>query len=176
MVARLLDRFFLLIVSRPALMILASIFVVALVAMGLEQISFLRGVWRDGLPGHDHIQDMEHVIDGIAGMLVAGGVFFESREPLRNMALRKKHETLPIEGMVNEVAHHNGMGLLLVGLFMEIGTAFIGLPKRVIDTSGLETAVFGLCLFFTVVAVIILVDFVKDFARSYFISEGATHL
>jgi hypothetical protein len=69
--------------------------------------------------------------------------------------------------VLNEIAHHNGMGLLLVGLFMEIGTALTGLPKRVFDFSGLERGIFGVCFALSLGAGIIMLDFVKDFGRTY---------
>ena len=166
MVARLLDRFFLFIVSREMGIVLGIGVLIAMVPMLLEQLAFLRTGWATH-PTHDQLQEMEGLVDGLAGILVAGGVFLESRETLRNMALRKKEEEDPTQLALNQVAHHNGMGLLLVGLFMEIGTALTGLPKRVFDFSGLERGIFGVCFALSLGAAIIMVDFVKDFARTY---------
>jgi hypothetical protein len=166
MIARLLDRFFLFIVSREMGIVLGAGICVAMVPMLLEQLFSLRTGWATH-PTHDSLEEMERLIDGLAGILVAGGVFFESRETLRNMALRKKEEVDPLQIALNEVAHHNGMGMLLVGLFMEIGTALTGLPKRVFDFSGLERGIFGVCFALSLGALIIMLDFVKDFARTY---------
>jgi hypothetical protein len=166
MVAKLLDRFFLFIVSREMGIVLGIGICVAMVPMLLEQLYSLRTGWATH-PGHEALQEMEGLIDGLAGILVAGGVFFESRETLRNMALRKKEEADPVQIALNQVAHHNGMGMLLVGLFMEIGTALTGLPKRVFDISGLERGIFGVCFALSLGALIIMLDFVKDFARTY---------
>jgi hypothetical protein len=166
MIARFLDRFFLFIVSREMGIVLGVGICIAMVPMLLEQLYALRTGWATH-PGHDALKEMEGVIDGLAGILVAGGVFFESRETLRNMALRKKEEVDPTQLRLNEVAHHNGMGLLLVGLFAEIGTALTGLPKRVIDISGLERGIFGVCFALSLGAFIIMLDFVKDFALTY---------
>jgi hypothetical protein len=57
--------------------------------------------------------------------------------------------------------------MLLVGLFMEIGTALTGLPKRVFDLSGLERGIFAVCFALSIGALIIMLDFVKDFAKTY---------
>ena len=166
MVAKLLDRFFLFIVSREMGIVLGAGICIAMIPMLLEQLYSLRTGWA-AHPTHDQLQEMEGLIDGLAGILVAGGVFFESRETLRNMALRKKQEVDPTQIALNRVAHHNGMGMLLVGLFMEIGTALTGLPKRVFDFSGLERGIFAACFALSLGALIIMLDFVKDFARTY---------
>ena len=166
MVAKLLDRFFLFIVSREMGILLGIGVCVAMIPMLLEQLAFLRGGWATR-PTHDELEEMESLVDGLAGILVAGGVFLESRATLRNMALRQKEETSGLQLALNVVAEHNGMGLLLVGLFMEIGTALTGLPKRVLDTSGIERGIFGICFGLSIAALIILLDFVKDFARTY---------
>jgi hypothetical protein len=166
MMARVLDRFFLFIISREMGIVLGAGVCIAMVPMLLEQLHFLRTGWETH-PSHDQINEMERLVEGLAGILVAGGVFLESRETLRNMALRKKEETDPTQLALNEVAHHNGMGMLLVGLFMEIGTAMTGLPKRVFDFSGLERGIFAVCLALSIGAFIIMLDFVKDFTRTY---------
>jgi hypothetical protein len=137
-----------------------------MIPMLLEQLYSLRTGWATH-PEHQALEEMEGLIDGLAGILVAGGVFFESRETLRNMALRKKEEEDPLQIALNEVAHHNGMGMLLVGLFMEIGTALTGLPKRVFDFSGVERGIFAVCFALSLGALIIMLDFVKDFTRTY---------
>jgi hypothetical protein len=166
MVARLLDRFFLFIVSREMGIVLGVGICIAMIPMLLEQFHFLRTGWETR-PTHEQIEEIERLVDGLAGILVAGGVFFESRETLRNMALRKKEELDATQVALNQVAHHNGMGMLLVGLFMEIGTALTGLPKRVFDISGLERGIFAICFALSLGALIIMFDFVKDFARTY---------
>jgi hypothetical protein len=166
MVARLLDRFFLFIVSREMGIVLGIGICIAMVPLLLEQLYSLRTGWATH-PSHEQLVEMEGLVDGLAGILVAGGVFLESRETLRNMALRKKEEKHPTQIVLNQIAHHNGMGMLLVGLFMEIGTALTGLPKRVLDISGLERLIFGVCFALSIGAYIIMLDFVKDFARTY---------
>jgi hypothetical protein len=122
MVARLLDRFFLFIISREMGIVLGVGICIAMVPMLLEQLYSLRTAW----------------------------------------ATHPTHELV-----LNQIAHHNGMGMLLVGLSMEIGTALIGLPKRVFDISGLERMIFGVCFALSLGAFIIMVDFVKDFAPTY---------
>ena len=165
--SRLLERFFLTLCAREMLILLGLAVILAAIPVLLEQGHFLRTFWG-ALPGHDEVEEMERLIDGLAGVLVAGGVFLESRETLRKMALHHAAETTNLQLQLNEVAHHNGMGLLLVGLFMEIGTALVGMPTRVVDVRGAEKYVFAVCCVLTVAALVILLDFLKDYVRTYF--------
>lgn len=169
--SRLLERLFLFLCAREILILFGLLALAASVPVVIEQVHFLRVHWSSR-PGSEALEELEHLIDGLAGVLVAGGVFLESRETLRKMALHHKEETSPMQQRLNEVAHHNGMGLLLVGLFMEIGTALTAMPARLIDVSGVEKYIFAVCLAFTLVAAVILADLVKDFLRTYAIKPA----
>ncbi len=184
MFARLLARMFLFVTSREALLVLGVFLALLSLPMILEQWRFVRDYTH--LTATDPmIEEMEGIVDGLAGILVAAGVFMESRDTIRKMALppspasgHSAHEaasssTTPstmsdaVETRLNEVAHQNGMGILLVGLLMEIGTLLIGLPRRVIDAKAFERGIFGACFVLSVLALVILYDLVKDYLLTY---------
>ena len=111
------------------------------------------------------IDQMSETLNGIAGVLVAIGVLLEERETIQKMA---NISTRPIDTHLNEVAHHNGLGLLLIGLFMEIITLLIEAPKTIINTSGVEIYLFGFCFLLVIFSMLIEIDFIKDYTKSYF--------
>ena len=169
MFSKILSRVFLVITSREVFLLLGIGLALLSVPMIIEQFRFVR---QYTLLTHDALHEMEGIVDGLAGILVAAGVFMESRDTIRRMASNDTHahtapETDPLEARLNEVAHQNGMGILLVGLLMEIGTLLIGLPARVIDAKRFERGIFGCCAVLSVLAVIILYDFVKDYLLTY---------
>lgn len=111
------------------------------------------------------IDQMSETLNGIAGVLVAIGVLLEERETIQKMA---NIEITEIDTHLNEVAHHNGLGLLLLGLFMEIITLLIEAPKSIINTGGLEIYLFGFCFLLVVLSMLIEIDFIKDYTKSFF--------
>lgn len=113
------------------------------------------------------LHEMEGIVDGLAGILVAAGVFMETRDTIRKMATPDQYHETPLEHRLNEVAHQNGAGILLTGLLMEIGTLLIGLPNRVMNTKRFEREIYVACLVCTVLTLIILYDFVKDYLLTY---------
>jgi uncharacterized BrkB/YihY/UPF0761 family membrane protein len=174
MIARFLSSFFLIITSRPMLIVLGVVMVVSAFPMVLEQWHFLVSYWSVE-PSDAALDEMEDLIDGLAGILVAAGVFFEERETIRNITAHKTSETNPTHIYLNEVAHHNGMGMLLVGLFMEIGTLVVRLPERVVTvTHTVEKYIFVVCFLLSVLAFVIMFDFLKDFVKTYFLKQYRT--
>ncbi len=113
----------------------------------------------------EEIDHMNEMIDSIAGVFVAIGVLMEERETIMKMsgAQVRQHDDY-----LNEVAHHNGMGLLLIGLFMELISLIIDAPKNIINTIGTERYfyIFGFVVIFF--AVLVLIDFIKDYLKTYF--------
>lgn len=167
MIAKFLNRFFLLITSRPMLTMLVLAMFAAILPMVLEQWYFFTHYWSIE-PSEKDLESMEDLIDGMAGILVAAGVFLEERETLRRINSHLT-ETEPTQIYMNEVAHHNGMGILLLGLFMEIGTLLIRMPERIIHINHtVERLIFGVCLFLSVITLFILFDFLKDYIKTYF--------
>lgn len=167
MLAKLLARLFLAITSREMFLALGVGLVLLTVPMMMEQWRFV----RDYAPGmsSETLHEMEGIVDGLAGILVAAGVFMETRDTIRKMATPRMDEyrETPLEHRLNEVAHQNGAGILLTGLLMEIGTLLIGLPSRVMNTKRFEREIYVACLVCTVLTLIILYDFVKDYLLTY---------
>jgi hypothetical protein len=63
------------------------------------------------------------------------------------------------------------MGILLMGLFVEIGSQVMEMPSRVINTDGIEVYILAICLFLSYIAIIIQLDFIKDFGKTYFLKQ-----
>jgi len=166
MFAKVLSRIFLVITSREVFLVLALVLAALSVPMILEQWRFVRHYEP---VAHEALHEMEGIVDGLAGILVAAGVFIESRDTIRRMATGEKHDAPvdAVEARLNEVAHQNGIGILIVGLLMEIGTLLIGLPARVIDAKRFERGIFATCAVLSCLALLILYDFVKDYLLTY---------
>lgn len=113
------------------------------------------------------IDSMSDTLNSVAGVLVALGVLMESRITIRKMtkAKKKNHD---LEEYINEIAEHNGMGLLLLGLFMEIVTLMIYVPNKLIDTSGIELYLFYSCFVFLFFSMLVELDLIIDYTKSYF--------
>jgi hypothetical protein len=115
----------------------------------------------------DAIDQMSDTLNSVAGVLVALGVLMECRMTIQKMT-KKKIKDVHIEEYLNEVAEHNGIGLLLLGLFMEIVTLMIYVPNKLIDTSGIELYLFYSCFFFLIVSMLVEIDLMKDYFKTYF--------
>lgn len=171
MLKKLLEHFFLFITSRELLIIIGLIIVASSVPMFLEQFYFVKSHWGM-VPSEHDIGEIEGLIDGFGGILVAAGVFLEERETLRSLSIHPKiPETNQTQLYLNEVAHHNGMGILLLGLFIEIGTQILEMPERVINSDGIEVYILTGCLVLSAFALIIMIDFVKDYVKTYFLKR-----
>jgi hypothetical protein len=147
--------------------IIGGVLFVSSIPMIAEQWYFLQTYWSIE-PTDAALDEVEELIDGLAGILVAAGVFFEERETIRKINAHKE-ETNPSEIYLNEVAHHNGMGILLLGLFMEIGTQAIRLPERLISINHtIEKYIFAACFLMSVISLVIIFDFLKDYLKTFF--------
>lgn len=170
MISRVLNQIFVFITSRPMFVIIGGVLFVSSLPMIAEQWYFLKTYWFIE-PPDGTLDEIEELIDGLAGILVAAGVFFEERETIRKINAHKE-ETHPIQIYLNEVAHHNGMGILLLGLFMEIGTQAIRLPERLISINHtIEKYIFAACLLMSLISLVIMFDFLKDYIKTYFMSQ-----
>lgn len=113
----------------------------------------------------DAIDQMSDTLNSVAGLLVALGVLMECRLTIQKMT---KTESNDLEEYLNEIAEHNGIGLLLIGLFMEIVTLMIYVPNKLIDTSGIEKYLFYSCFLFIIISMLVELDLIKDYTVSYF--------
>jgi hypothetical protein len=132
-------------------------------AMLVEQIRFVCDFTNDVASLHE----AEGIVDGLAGVLVAAGVFLESRDTLRRIAFPAAPPIDNVETRISEISAQNGMGILMVGLLLEVATLLIGLPQRVVDTHGIVRIIFGACALLSVVTLVILYDFVVDALLTY---------
>ena len=162
----LMNKAFLLFTCREMMILFAILMFLVSIPMVLEQFFILWEHWS--IPPSDKmIDEMENLIDGFAGVLVAAGVYMEERAAIREIALGKT-EDIPLQHYLNEISLHNGMGILMMGLFMEVGTLVLEMPERLINTDGTEKHIFGICLTLSILSLIILLDFVKDYIVTYF--------
>lgn len=113
------------------------------------------------------IDQMSDTLNSVAGVLVALGVLMESRVTIQKM-IKAKIKNEHLQEYINEIAEHNGMGLLLLGLFMEIVTLVIYVPNKLIDTSGVELYLFYSCFFFLIISMLVELDLIKDYIKTYF--------
>lgn len=111
------------------------------------------------------IDQMSDTLNSVAGVLVALGVLMECRATIQKITKTKNNS---LQEHLNEVAEHNGIGLLLLGLFMEIATALIYVPNKLIDTSGIELYLFYSCFLFIFVSMLVEIDLIKDYIKTYF--------
>ncbi len=149
--------------KRPSLILINAITFMFSFYCLKSLLGFLHGYTSDVDPElHEQMND---TLNGIAGVLVALGVLLESRIIIQQMT----KITLQLhDGHLNEVAEHNGLGLLLIGLFMEIITFLIDIPSSIFDSSGLEIYLFYTCFGFIALSMIVELDFIKDYIKSYF--------
>lgn len=170
MLTRLLNNLFLALSTRPVMILTGLLLVLITCVLGLEQWHFVVQYW--GIHPDEHtIEEIEEAIDGLGLVYVAIGVYLEERETLRHLAHRHTHHDeaeSPREVYLNEVAHQNGMGLLLMGLFMEVAMLALKLPDRIVYTHGLEAHCVAACIVMSVICVFILADFLKDYIKTYF--------
>ena len=168
-----LNKFFIIISSREMMLILCIIILFSSLPMIAELTRFVFDYWG-GSPTMDEIGEIQELIDGYGGILVAAGVFFEERETLRHLSKIKSeasNENKKLQDYLNLIAHHNGMGILLMGLFIEIGSQILEMPSRVVNTDGIEVYILALCMVLCYFAIIIMLDFVKDFGKTYFLKS-----
>lgn len=169
MYLKLLNRFFAVIVSREMMVLIGLVLFASSLPLFVEQFRFIARNWSVH-PSLHAIEEMEELLDGFGGILVAAGVFFESRETLVIMSQKQVyHKTL--DHYLTEVAHHNGMGILLMGLFIEIGTQVLELPTHVFNSDGLEYSIFVVCFLLSTISLIIIFDFLKDYIKTYFLKK-----
>ncbi len=174
MYKNLLSKFFIVISSREMMLIICIIMLITSLPLVAELTHFVFNYWKAN-PTLEEIGEMQELIDGYGGILVAAGVFFEERETLIHLSHKRNQkeqaEPTVLETYLNLIAHHNGMGILLMGLFVEIGSQIMEMPSRVINTDGIEVYILAICLFLSYVAIIIQLDFIKDFGKTYFLKQ-----
>jgi hypothetical protein len=162
MIAKLVNGMLLLIVRRSVFITLNLVTLIFTVYCLKGMFGFIHFFSE---MNQDEIDGMNEILDGIAGIFVAIGVLMEERETILKIS---GSSPKPNDIFLNEVAHHNGMGLLLIGLFMELISLMIESPKNIVNTSGIEKYLYILGFLIILFAGLIKIDFIKDYAKTYF--------
>lgn len=95
---------------------------------------------RDLLAG----KDVEHIVDmleGLAIILIGWGVAIEERHSLREMAGLVVTPDDERQVAIDRVSHSNGICMLILGLFAEIGVEAVRLPDDVLPTFNFDHGV-----------------------------------
>ena len=114
------------------------------------------------------IHGVEHInitLNGIGAVLISLGVLMESRETITRMTKTKMNE---LQEYLNDSAEYCGMGLLLVGLFIEIFAVIIEVPNNLVNTVGIENYLYSVCVILIILSIIIKGSFIKDYLLTYF--------
>ncbi len=93
--------------------------------------------------------EAEEINSGIGVILIAWGVALEERHTLRQVfdLVPKEegggdsHHHDGTEAALDENCHRYGLGLLLLGLFAEVGVECVRIPNRIINTDRIESEV-----------------------------------
>lgn len=105
-------------------------------------------------------------MDGIATFFVLFGVVMEERETI----LQKIAKVLPkpVDHYLNEVAHEDGLGLLCLGLVVEMLNIAIETPNSILDTRSVDYGLIIVSMIMIGLSIIIQFDLFKDYVKTYF--------
>jgi hypothetical protein len=100
---------------------------------------------------------IENMLGGPSSIFVAYGVALEERDSL--MQFFKLYPTYwnHAEEATDKACHFYGLCILLLGLFMEVSVELVKLPNTILNTEGIEVVIFAVGLFFSVVALLLLI-------------------
>jgi len=147
-------------VSRPSMLIINTIGILFSLFCLKSIIPMIFGHYSDA-----DLHAITTTLNGIAGMFVALGVLYEERETILKIAKTKPNDR---DEHLNHVAHEDGLGLLVLGLFMEILTISLEIPNKILDTSGVEAIMMISCCIMVAIALFIQGDLTKDYIKTYF--------
>lgn len=110
---------------------------------------------RDLLAG----KDVEHIVDmleGLAIILIGWGVAIEERHSLREMAGLIGTPDDERQVAIDHVSHSDGVCMLILGLFAEIGVEAVRLPNDVLPTFDFDHGVTWIAVGLVVVGGLVL--------------------
>lgn len=87
---------------------------------------------------------IEEMLDGVGIIFVAYGVALEERDTIMRFFRLYPEYYNDREGNTDHLCHFYGLWFLLIGLFMEVTVEVVKLPNAILNTEGLEKAVFGI--------------------------------
>ena len=97
---------------------------------------------------HGKFDEPLEIVERIGVVLIGWGVALEEREALRSIFRTTEPGREEFERGIDSLCHVSGIGLLIFGLFSEIGTAAIRLPNSITPTEGFDPVVLGISTFF----------------------------
>ncbi|MFI5033288.1 MAG: hypothetical protein ACHQPH_21565 [Reyranellales bacterium] len=104
-------------------------------------------------------KDVEHIaemLEGLGIILIGWGVAIEERHSLRQMAGLIGSPDSEREIAIDHVSHSNGICMLILGLFAEIGVEAVRLPNDVLPTFDFDEGVTWITIGFVVVGGLVL--------------------
>jgi Flp pilus assembly pilin Flp len=150
--------------SRTAVIILNTLGIIYCTSLLLKIFPSIHGY-----AGHIY-EGVITALNGIATVFVALGVVYEERETILHKIA--KSTPRPYDDYLNNVAHEDGLGLLVLGLFVEIMTISIETPNKFLDTSGVEYTLLLTSFGLIAISIIIQFDLLKDYAKTYFSNKS----
>jgi hypothetical protein len=97
-------------------------------------------VSQDLLRGANIHEPMD-IVEGMGVILIGWGVALEERALLREIFALKQEKDEAWQVAIDHLCHSAGVGLLVFGLFAEMGIEVIRLPDRIINTQGANEAI-----------------------------------
>lgn len=108
------------------------------------------------------------IAERIGVLLIGWGVALEERGALRRIFRTTVPGREAFEDALDELCHASGIGLLILGLFSEIGVAAIRLPNHITPTEGFDPAVLVASTVFIAVGAVILAIHLARLITAFF--------
>jgi len=110
---------------------------------------------RDLVAGKD-VEHIAEMLEGLGIILIGWGVAIEERHSLRQMAGLIGSPDSEREVAIDHVSHSNGICMLILGLFAEIGVEAVRLPNDVLPTFDFDEGVTWITIGFVVLGGLVL--------------------
>lgn len=115
--------------------------------------------------GQHGLDEINLTLEALGGVLVGLGVLMECRHIiLRSMG----KEFTPLQLYLNEISEHCGVGVLIIGLTIEVLTVVMIVPTEVINMTGWEIYIYSANILLVVCACIINFIFIKECGKTFF--------
>lgn len=111
---------------------------------------------RDLLAGKD-VEQVVDMLEGLAIILIGWGVAVEERRSLREMGGLVETSDGERQLAIDGISHSNGICMLILGLFAEIGVEAVRLPDDVLPTFNFDHGIAWITVGLVVVGGVVLV-------------------